>query len=89
MADEENKVLRRFELSPENSVLINKYSCFYNGGKIPVYGTIYVLNDHVCFMSKLNSTTLIGKYTKIKLTMQEIILCEVVKSFGTGIRLTT
>ena len=82
-------MLKRFKLDQDSSVLIQKYSCIYHGGNIPVPGTIYIFNDCVCFSSILNKDTLFGKKTKIKVAIKDLILCELLKNFGSGILLTS
>ena len=89
MADEEMKILKRFRLDPDKSVLIQKYNCMYHGGTIPVFGSLFILNDNVCFSSKLNNKTLIGKKTKVRIEVKDIILCEILNNFGTGVLITT
>lgn len=61
----------------------------YHGGKIPLYGSIYIMNDFICFSSFFNEKTLIGKKTKIKIEVKKIILCEILNNFGTGILITS
>ncbi len=60
---EELKVLKKFNLSPEQSVFLNKFQCFYLGGNVPIPGHLYVFNDRVGFRSKLNSQFFLGKAT--------------------------
>lgn len=85
MVEEELRVLKRFKLDPDTSVLIQKFKCLYHGGKIPVPGSLYILNDFVCFSSFFNEKTLFGKKTKLKIQIKNIILCEILNNFGTGI----
>ena len=85
---EELKILRSFKLDPDSSVVIQKYKCFYAGKNIPVHGTLYILNDFVCFSSFFNDKTLFGKKTKLKIEVKHIILCEILNNFGTGIYIT-
>ena len=88
MYEEELKLLKRFKLDPDTTVLIQKFRCLYSG-TVPVPGSIYIMNDYVCFSSFFNEKTLFGKKTKIKIPVRITILCEVVDNFGTGLRLTT
>ena len=88
MYEEELKLLRRFKLDPDTTVLIQKYRCLYSGN-VPVPVSIYIMNDFVCFSSFFNEKTLFGKKTKIKIPIRISILCEVVDNFGTGLRITT
>eukprot|EP00347_Sterkiella_histriomuscorum_P013246 403365451 len=89
MAEEELRILKRFKLDPDTSVLIQKYSCMYHGGKIPVFGSLFIMNDNICYSSKINNKTIIGKKTKVKIAVKDIILCEILNNFGTGILITT
>ena len=88
MVEEELKLLSRFKLDPDTTVLIQKYRCLYSGS-IPVPGNLYIMNDYVCFSSFFNQKTIFGKKTKLKISIRMLILCEVVDNFGTGLRLTT
>ena len=86
--DQETKYINRFGLNPDETVLIRKFNCMYHGKGIPVPGTLFIFNDNVCFSSKFNQKTFLGK-TKIILPIKDLILCEFhPKSFGTGISLT-
>jgi hypothetical protein len=54
-----------------------------------VPGSIYIFNDCVCFASKFNKNTFFGQKTKIRVEIKEIVICEVLNNFGTGILITT
>ncbi len=85
---DETKYIMRFGLNPDESILIRRFNCMYHGKGIPVPGTLFIFNEYVCFSSKFNQKTLLGK-TKIVLPMKDVILCDFhPKSFGTGISLT-
>jgi len=70
MADEEYKVLKRFKLDPDTSVLIQKFKCMFSGTNVPVFGSLYILNDFVCFSSFFNEKTIFGKKTKVKIEIR-------------------
>ncbi|CDW72253.1 UNKNOWN [Stylonychia lemnae] len=88
MADEEYKVLKKFKLDPDSTVLISKFKCMYSGTNIPVFGSLFILNDFICFSSFFNEKTLFGKKTKVKIEIKKIVLCEILNNFGTGILIT-
>ena len=52
--DQEAKYIARFDLNPDESVLIRKFSCMYHGKGIPVPGTLFIFNDYVCYSSSFN-----------------------------------
>ena len=73
--DSETKLLRKFDLSPDQSVYIQKYRCFLSRG-IPLPGNLYIFNDCVCFSSLFNAKNLIFNKTRIRIWMKDIIICE-------------
>ena len=66
------------------TVFIEKFKCMYHGGLVPVIGKIYLLNNHVCFASKLDANTLFGKSTDIKIPIEEIIRSELTNELLLG-----
>jgi len=72
MADDEQKIISLFMLSAQESVLIQKFHCTYKSDKFPARGSLYILNHNLCFASMLNSTTLFGHGTRIKLLYEDM-----------------
>lgn len=88
MDESEDKIFRKFDLNPDESVLISQYRCMYSK-TIPIPGRLFVFNDCVCFSSLLNAKNLFFSKTRIKILMKHIVLCELLsKTFGTALSIT-
>ena len=54
-----------------------------------MHGSLYIMNDHVCFSSVFNGKTFLGKKTKVIIPIKLIILSEILNNYGTGVLITT
>ena len=86
MEDNDTKYAVKFNLNPDESVIIEKYGCMYFRNKIPIIGNLYIFNDHVCYSSNVGPIASI----KIVIKIKNIIFCELMpKTLGVAISLTT
>lgn len=85
--EEELKVYQKFSLNPDYTAILDKFTCFYNSGKVPVVGTLYIMNTCVCFSSKLNVQALFGNQTKVKFLMTEIIYADLESTIGKQLKI--
>ena len=46
----EEEAIKRFNLNPDESVLIERYPCMYSDEK-PIAGKLYLFNDYIGFTS--------------------------------------
>lgn len=85
--ESELKLMRRFQLNPDESVLISMYRCFYSKG-LPLVGKLYIFNDCVCFSSLFNAKNLIFNKTAIRIWVKDLIISEVVNHGGVSLVIT-
>ena len=72
----EEEVLKKFNLSPNDTVFLDNFRCFSNSAKIPTLGKLYVFNNSVCFSTKLDMNVFLGNSCKLKILMKDVVLVE-------------